>query len=58
MPLVTSSAAAEIEMKAGGTIRRLYFIFFKLFNDYFKDIVCRDGIGWDGIVKPLSQRNR
>ena len=46
MPLVTSSAAAEIEMKAGGT---LYSIFFKIFNDYFNDNVCRDGIGWDGL---------
>ena len=41
MPLVTSSAAAaESEMKAGGT---LYSIFFKLFNDYFKDNVT--GLG-------------
>ena len=54
IPLVTSSAA-EIEMKAGGT---LYSTFFKLFNDYFNGNVCREGIGWDGIVKPLSQRNR
>ena len=46
MPLVTSSAAAEIEMKAGGT---LYSIFFKLFNDYFNDNVCRDGMGLGGM---------
>ena len=43
MPLVTSSAA-ESEMKAGGT---LYSIFFKLFNDYFKDNVM--GLGGMGL---------
>ena len=49
MPLVTSSAAAaESEMNAGGK-PTTFFIFFKLFNDYFKDNVCRDGIGWDGL---------
>ena len=53
MPLVTSSAAAaaEIEMKAGGK-PTTFFIFFKLFNDYFND-----NVGRDGIVKPLSQIN-
>ena len=44
MPLVTSSAAAEIEMKAGGT---LYSIFFKFLNDYFKDNVM--GLGGMGL---------
>ena len=61
IPLVTSrAAAAESEMKAGGT---LYSIFFKLLNDYFKDNVFRDGMGLGGMdcetvipEKPLTPR--
>ena len=42
--MTSSAAAAESEMKAGGT---LYSIFFKLFNDYFKDNVM--GLGGMGL---------